>query len=81
MRSYSQNAWWTMEGGLWHCTGDRNQDHPQEKEMQKSKLAVWGGFTNSFEKKRNVKQRRNGKIYPIKCRLPKNSKERKETLS
>ena len=28
---------------LWmevHCTGDRNQDHPQEKEMQKSKIAV-----------------------------------------
>ena len=22
------------------CTGDRNQDHPQEKEMQKSKMAV-----------------------------------------
>ena len=20
-----------MDGGLWHCTGDRNQDHPQEK--------------------------------------------------
>ena len=20
-----------------HCTGDRNQDHPQEKEMQKAK--------------------------------------------
>ena len=26
-----------MDGGLWHCTGDRDQDHPQEKEMQKSK--------------------------------------------
>ena len=21
-----------------HCTGDRDQDHPQEKEMQKGKL-------------------------------------------
>ena len=29
-----------MDGGLWHCTGDRDQDHPQEKEMQKSKMAV-----------------------------------------
>ena len=28
-----------MDGGLWHCTGDRDQDHPQEKEMQKSKMA------------------------------------------
>ena len=23
-----------------HCTGDRDQNHPQEKEMQKSKMAV-----------------------------------------
>ena len=34
-----------MDGSSWHCTGDRNQDHPQEKEMQKSKMAVWGGLT------------------------------------
>ena len=36
-----------------HCIGDRDQDHPQEKEMQKSKMAVWGGLTKSCEKKRN----------------------------
>ena len=29
-----------MDGGLRHCTGDRDQDHTQEKEMQKSKMAV-----------------------------------------
>ena len=23
-----------------HCTGDRDQDHPQEKEMKKSKMVV-----------------------------------------
>ena len=28
------------------------------KEMQKSKMAVWGGLTNSYEKKRSEKQRR-----------------------
>ena len=28
------------------------------KEMQKSKMAVWGGLTNSCEKKRSEKQRR-----------------------
>ena len=39
-----------------------DQDHPQEKEMQKSKMAVWGGLTNSCEKKRSKKQRRKGKI-------------------
>ena len=26
-----------MDGGSWHCTGDRDQDHPHEKEMQKAK--------------------------------------------
>ena len=26
-----------MDGGSWQCTGDSDQDHPQEKEMQKAK--------------------------------------------
>ena len=39
-----------------------NQDHSHRKEMQKSKMAVWGGLTNSCEKKRSQKQRRKGKI-------------------
>ena len=26
-----------MDGGLWHCTGGNDQDHPQEKEMKKAK--------------------------------------------
>ena len=30
--------------------------------MQKSKMAVWGGLTNSCEKKRGEKQRRKGKM-------------------
>ena len=47
---------------LRHCTGDRDEDHPHVKEMQKSKTAVWGGLTNSCEKKRSERQRRNGKI-------------------
>ena len=41
---------------------DRDQDHPHGKEMQKSKMAVWGGLTNSCEKNRGEKQRRKGKI-------------------
>ena len=45
-----------MDEGLWHCTGDRDQDHPKEKEMQKSKMAVWGGLTNSY-KRREVKSK------------------------
>ena len=39
-------------------------------------MAICGGFTNSYEKKKSKKQRRKGKIYPFECRVPKNSKER-----
>ena len=38
---------------------------PHGKEMQKSKMAVWRGLTNSCEKKGSEKQRRKGKIYPL----------------
>ena len=40
-----------------NITGDRDQDHPHGKEIQKSKMAVWGGLTNSCEKKRSEKKR------------------------
>ena len=33
-----KSASWTMDRGSWHC--DRDQDHPQEKEMQNSKMVV-----------------------------------------
>ena len=57
-------------------TGGTDKDDPQEKEMQKGKMVVSGGLTNSCEKKRSEKQRRKGKIYPSECRVPKNGKER-----
>jgi len=44
--------------------------------MQKSKMAVWEGLTNSCEMKRIEKQRRKGKIYSLECRVLKNRKER-----
>ena len=47
-----------------------------KKKMQKGKMVVCGGLTNSCEKKRSKKQRRKGYIYPFECRVPKNSKER-----
>ena len=57
---------------------------PMEKKCKKAKwlsgealqIAVWGGLTNSREKKRGKNQRRKGKIYPFECRVPKNTKER-----
>ena len=49
---------------------------PKKKKCKKSKMAVWGGLTNSCDKKGSEKQRRKGKIYPFECRFPKNSKKR-----
>ena len=46
-----------------------------KKEKCKKSRVVWGGLTNSWEKKSREKQRRKGKIYPSECRAPKNSKE------
>ena len=65
-----------MDGGSWHSIRDRDQDHPQEKEIQKSKMVVWEGLTNSCGKKRSKRKRRKGKIYPFESTVPKNSKER-----
>ena len=46
-----------MDGSSWHYTGNRDQDQPQEKEMQKSKMVVWGGLINSCEKKKSKEER------------------------
>ena len=43
-------------------------------------MAVWGGLTNSCEKKRREKQRRKGKILASECRVPKTSNEREDSL-
>ena len=59
----------------------QDQDHPQGKEMQKSKMAVWGGLTNSCEKKKSKKQKRKGKMCPFECRVPKNNKETRKASS
>ena len=65
---------WTEIPGIVQETGIKTI--PMGKEMQKSKMAVWGGLTNSCKKKRSEKQSRKGKIFPFECRFPKNSKER-----
>ena len=63
-----------------HCIGDRDQDHPQEKEMQKSKMAVWGGLTNSCEKKESEKQKRKGKLYLFECGVPRIARRDKKAF-
>ena len=45
-----------MDGGSGHCTGDRDQDHPHGKEMQKSKMAV-GEALQIAVKRREVKSK------------------------
>ena len=69
-----------MDGGLCHCTGDKDQDHPQEKERQKSKTAVRGGLTNSCERREVKNKGKKGKIYPFEYTVPRNSKKRQERL-
>ena len=46
----------------------------------KGKMVVWGGLTNSWEKKRSKRQRRKGKIYPFVCRVSKNRKRDKKAF-
>ena len=50
--------------GLWRCTGDRDQDHPHGKEMQKDKMVVWGGLKMA-EKRREAKGKEKRKDIPI----------------
>ena len=45
--------------------------------MQEGKVLVWG-LTNSWEEKSKAGTK--GKIYSIECRIPENSRERKESL-
>ena len=49
---------------------------PWKRNAKKPKMAVWGGLTNSCEKKTSEKQRRKGKIEASECRVPKTSKKR-----
>ena len=50
--------------------------NPKKKKCKKGKMVVRGGPANSYEKKRNERQRRKGKRYPSVCRVPKDRKER-----
>ena len=42
---------------------------PKKKKKQKSKMAVWGGLTNSCEKKRSEKQRRKERYKNLKAEV------------
>ena len=62
-------------GGSWHCIGDSDQDHPQEKEMQKGKMVA----LQIANKRREAKGKREKEKYThlnADDSNPKNSKER-----
>ena len=50
------------------------------KRSVKKKMALWGGLTNSCEKKRSIKQRRKGKICPFECRVPRIARRDKKAF-
>ena len=54
---------------------ERDQDHPQEKEMQKAKWRSEEALQIA-EKRREAKSKEERERYPFECRVPKNSKER-----
>ena len=66
-----------MPEELWMEVRNRRQwPKPFQRKTQEGKVVAWGGFTNSWGKKKSKRQGRKGNIYPIECRVPENSKER-----
>ena len=68
-----------MDGGLWCCTGDSDQDHPQEKEIQKAKWLSEEALQTAKERREATGKEENKqtkKIHPSECRVPTNSKKR-----
>ena len=48
-----------------NTTGGNDQNQPQEKEMQKGKMVVWGGLINNWEKEEKLKAKEKRKDVPI----------------
>ena len=53
---------WTEVHDIVQETGIKTIPIEKKCKKKKSKMAVWGGLTNSCEKKRSEKQRKKGKI-------------------
>ena len=48
--------------------------------MQTGKMFVWGGLTNSCEKKRSENQKRKGKIYHLNVEVQRIARRDKKTF-
>ena len=57
-----------------------DQDHLQEKEMQKGKMVVWGGLVNSYEKKRSERQGENKRYTHLNAEFKKTAKRDKKAF-
>ena len=53
---------------------------PPKREKCKKAKWLYEEALQIAEKEENERQRRKRKIYPFECRVPKNSKEREESL-
>ena len=53
-----------MDRGSWHYTGGSDQDHPQEKEMEKAKWLSEEGLQTAM-KRREAKAKEKRKDIPI----------------
>ena len=53
---------------------------PKKKKCKKAKWLSEEALQTVMKKNRRERQRRKGKIYPSECRVPKNCKEREESL-
>ena len=46
-----------MDGVSWHCTGDGDQNHPQEEEMQEDKMGVWGDIDEKIREAKDKEEK------------------------
>ena len=53
---------------------------PKKNECKNAKSLSEEALQTVMRKKKRERQRKKGKIYPFECRVPKNSKEREESL-
>ena len=63
-----------MDRGSWFCTEGSDKDHPQEKEMKKGKMVVWGALQIA-EKRRDAKGKEEKERYTHLNAVSKNSKD------
>ena len=59
-----------MDGGLWHCTGDRDQGHPKEKKCKKAKWLSEEALKIT-EKRREAKGKGEKERYTIEMQSSK----------